>query len=64
MAEPAGRAAADKASAVFRAIVKGRVVNQPDFTTSVCYTLNFTKDGKTTSITLSTMVPGIYETTK
>ena len=43
---------------------KGRVVNQPDFTTSVSYTLNFTKDGKTTSITLSTMVPGIYETTK
>ena len=39
----------------------GRVIEAPKFGTSVTYTVNITKDGKTETITLASMVPGIYE---
>ena len=38
----------------------GRVVNQPEQSTCVTYTITFTKDGESKSITLASMVQGIY----
>ena len=38
----------------------GRVVNQPNTTTAVTYTITFTKDGESESITLASMVKGRY----
>lgn len=38
----------------------GRVIKQPDSTTCVTYTITFTKDGESKSITLASMVDGLY----
>jgi hypothetical protein len=38
----------------------GRVVKQPAETTCVTYTITFTKDGQSKSITLASMVKGLY----
>ena len=38
----------------------GRVVKQPTETTCVTYTITFTKDGESKSITLASMVKGLY----
>jgi N-acetylmuramoyl-L-alanine amidase len=38
----------------------GRVVKQPNTTTCVTYTITFTKDGQSQSMTLSSMVKGRY----
>ena len=38
----------------------GRVVKQPSESTCVTYTITFTKDGESKSITLASMVKGIY----
>ena len=38
----------------------GRVVKQPAETTCVTYTITFTKDGESKSITLASMVKGLY----
>ena len=38
----------------------GRIIKQPDATTTVSYTITITKDGKTESITLSSIVQGKY----
>jgi N-acetylmuramoyl-L-alanine amidase CwlA len=38
----------------------GRIVKQPSETTSVSYTITFTKDGQSQSITLASMVQGLY----
>ena len=38
----------------------GRVVKQPTETTCVTYTITFTKDGQSQSMTLSSMVKGRY----
>ncbi len=39
----------------------GRVINVPDFATAVSYTVTITKDGQSESITLGSVIPGIYE---
>ena len=39
---------------------KGRVVSQPKETTCVTYTITFTKGSETQSITLASMVKGMY----
>ena len=38
----------------------GRIVKQPSETTSVSYTITFTKDGQSQSVTLASMVQGLY----
>lgn len=38
----------------------GRIVNKPDYTTNVSYTITITKDGKSESIKLNTLVVGLY----
>jgi N-acetylmuramoyl-L-alanine amidase CwlA len=38
----------------------GRIIKQPSETTCVTYTLTFTKDGNSQSITLGSMVQGLY----
>ena len=38
----------------------GRIIAQPDQTTSVSYTITITKDGVSESVTLSSMVKGLY----
>ena len=38
----------------------GRIIAQPDQTTSVSYTITITKDGVSESITLYTLVEGTY----
>jgi hypothetical protein len=38
----------------------GRVVKQPSESTCVTYTITFTKDGESKSITLASMVKGLY----
>ena len=40
---------------------QGRVIAVPEFTTSVSYTIKVTYNGKTESITLSSVLPGMYE---
>ena len=39
----------------------GRVIKQPNETTCVTYTVTITKDGKSQSVTLSSLVPGLYD---
>ena len=38
----------------------GRIIAQPDQTTSVSYTITVTKDGVSESVTLSSMIKGLY----
>lgn len=38
----------------------GRIVNKPDYTTNVSYTITITKDGVSESIKLNTLVVGLY----
>ena len=38
----------------------GRIIKQPDETTCVTYTVTITKDGKTETVTLSSMIKGLY----
>jgi hypothetical protein len=38
----------------------GRIVKQPDQTTCVSYTITITKDGVSESVTLSSIVKGLY----
>lgn len=39
----------------------GRFVKTPDYPTCITYTVTITKDGNTQSITLSSMIPGLYQ---
>ena len=38
----------------------GRIIAQPSETTCVSYTITFTKDGQSQSITLSSIINGLY----
>ena len=38
----------------------GRIVKQPDATTTVSYTITVTKDGSSKSVTLSSIIQGLY----
>ena len=40
---------------------QGRVVNVPTYTTAVSYTVTITNGDKVETITLGSIVPGIYE---